>query len=103
MQPYFGVGHYTGFKELAEARTNNFTPYDFTDFDPDFNYKSYRANFVFRWEYLPGSLLYLVWTHDRANYADPGQMNLRRDFTSLFREAPRNIFFVKFSYMISII
>lgn len=27
-----------------------------------------RSNLVFRWEFKPGSTLYLVWTHERSGY-----------------------------------
>ncbi len=44
----------------------------FTFGNPDFNYKSLRGTVVLRWEYRPGSLLYFVWTQNRADYANPG-------------------------------
>jgi hypothetical protein len=103
IQPYIAAGNYSGFKELAEARTYNFLPYDFTLYDPDFNFKSFQSNLVFRWEYSPGSLLYLVWTHNRDNTDHPGSFRLGRDLRSLFRERSHNIFFIKFSYMLSVI
>jgi hypothetical protein len=31
--------------------------------NPDFTQRSLRGNAVFRWEYHPGSVLYLAWTH----------------------------------------
>jgi hypothetical protein len=102
MQPFFSIGRYSNTREVTDAEAGTFAPYAYNEGDPDFNYKSYRANVVLRWEYLPGSLLYLVWTHDRANYADPGNMDFQRDFSSLFNEPARNIAFIKFSYMISV-
>ncbi len=102
IQPYFAVGRYAGFKELAKACTYDYHPYILNAFNPDFNFKSFKANFVLRWEYLPGSLLYLVWTHDRDNYDRPGVFNLQRDLSTLMRENSNNIFFVKVSYMISV-
>ena len=102
VRPYISVGEYSRFKELAKARTYDFLPYDFNRFNPDFNFKSFKANLVFRWEYLPGSLLYLVWTQDRTNYNNPGIFNLREDIRSLFNNYSDNIFFLKLSYMVSI-
>ncbi|HEU4561152.1 MAG TPA: DUF5916 domain-containing protein, partial [Longimicrobium sp.] len=32
----------------------------------DFNIRSFRSNAVLRWEWRPGSTLYLVWQQDRA-------------------------------------
>ena len=34
--------------------------------------KSLRGTVVLRWEYLPGSLFYFVWTQNRADYANAG-------------------------------
>ncbi len=33
---------------------------------PDFTFTSLRGNAVFRWEYAPGSTMFLVWTRNRA-------------------------------------
>ena len=35
--------------------------------EPDFRFIQYRSNFVFRWECLPGSTIYLVWVLDRSD------------------------------------
>jgi len=101
-QPFLAVGDYHDYKELAEARTYKYSFYDFKDNNPDFNFKSFRGNIVLRWEYMPGSLLYLVWTQERSNYAFPGVYNPQRDFKALFRERGNNIFFLKMSYMLNI-
>lgn len=101
-QPFLAVGNYYGFKELAEARTYKYFPYEFKGNNPDFNFKSFRANVVLRWEYLPGSLVYLVWTQNRTNYDYPGEFRPGRDFKALFREQGSNIFFLKMSYMLNI-
>lgn len=98
IQPFFAVGHYHGFKELAKARTYETTPYNYGG-NPDFNMKSFKANVVLRWEYMPGSLLYLVWTQNRSNFANPGDYNFSRDMRSLFNEWSDNVLFVKFTYM----
>ena len=39
----------------------------FTFGRPDFNFKSLRVNAVARWEFRPGSSLYLVWTQRRQD------------------------------------
>ncbi|MFO7891755.1 MAG: DUF5916 domain-containing protein [bacterium] len=101
-QPFLAIGDYHGFKELAEARTYKYSDYEFKDTNPDFNFKSFRGNVVLRWEYMPGSLFYLVWTQKRTNYAYPGDYSPQRDFKALFRESSNNIFFLKMSYMLNI-
>lgn len=98
IQPFLAVGHYYGFKELAEAGTYEYNPYDYSG-NPDFNMKSFKANVVLRWEYLPGSLFYLVWTQNRSNFDNPGDYSFSRDMHSLFNTWSDNIIFVKFNYM----
>jgi len=66
--------------------------------NPDFNYKSLRGTVVLRWEYRPGSLLYFVWTQNRADYANPGDLRIGRDLGDLFSAPGDNIFLLKVSY-----
>jgi hypothetical protein len=66
--------------------------------NPDFNYKSLRGTVVLRWEYEPGSLLYFVWTQNRADYANPGDLRIGRDLGDLFSASGDNIFLLKVSY-----
>src|SRR5439155_24423077 len=60
-QPLISAGKYDDFRRPARPRS-----YDFDStaapYNPDFNFKSLRGNAVLRWEYLPGSTLYFVWT-----------------------------------------
>jgi hypothetical protein len=70
----------------------------FTFYNPDFNYKSLRGTVVLRWEYRPGSLLYFVWTQNRADFANPGDLRLGRDLGDLFSAPGDNIFLLKVSY-----
>jgi hypothetical protein len=70
----------------------------FSFYDPDFNFKSLRGTVVLRWEYRPGSLLYLVWTQNRADYANPGDLRIGRDLGDLFSAPGDNIFLLKVSY-----
>ena len=70
--------------------------------NPDFNYKSLRGTLVYRWEILPGSTFYLVWSHDRANYENPGEFNFRRDLNDLLDAETNDIFLAKFSYWLDI-
>ncbi|MDH3292340.1 MAG: carbohydrate binding family 9 domain-containing protein [Gemmatimonadota bacterium] len=71
---------------------------EFSVANQDFNFRSLRANLVFRWEYTPGSTLFLVWTHDR-NATDPfGNLDLSRDLDALKGAVSDNIFLVKLTY-----
>jgi len=67
-----------------------------------FNYKSLRGTIVLRWEYRPGSLLYLVWTQNRADYANPGDSRFGRDFGNLLTAPGDNIFMVKFTFRLKL-
>jgi hypothetical protein len=124
LQPYLAVGDFSAFKELSAARTFDFDYYgdggstialadgvytvdpdgeagpaaSFTFADPDFNLKSLRGTAVLRWEYRPGSTLYLVWTQRRENYAHPGDFELWRDLGDIFSVPGENVFMIKLSY-----
>jgi hypothetical protein len=123
LQPFLAVGSYGRFKELARPKSLDYSVYGegdstigysdgryevdpdgagpaaaFSFADPDFNFKSLRGTIVLRWEYLPGSLLYLVWTQNRADYAHPGDLRLGRDLRDLLTAPGDNIFLIKVSY-----
>jgi len=70
--------------------------------DPDFNLRSLRGNALLRWEYRPGSTLYLVWTQSRSNTAPFGDLDFGRDRQALFRTKPDNVFLVKLSYWLGL-
>ncbi len=65
---------------------------------PDFNVKEFLSNLVLRWEYQPGSTVYLVWSQNRSGYVNNGTFDIADDFSGIFDEKPYNIFLVKFSY-----
>jgi hypothetical protein len=66
--------------------------------DPSFTLRSLRGNVVLRWEYRPGSTLFLVWTQDRSSELSDGLVDLGRDVSAVFSGAGRNIFLVKLNY-----
>lgn len=127
IQPFISVGDYSGFKELVAPRSFRFNTYGegestimqsedryvidpdgagsarpFVLANPDFNFKSLRGTAVLRWEYRPGSVLYLVWTQNRADYANPGDIRLGRDLGDLFRAPGDNIIMMKVTYRFNI-
>ena len=73
---------------------------EFTIDNPDFNLRSLRGTGVLRWEYRPGSTLYLVWTQQRDGFDQFGDFNFSRDRSALFRDRPTNIFQIKGTYWI---
>ena len=67
----------------------------------DFNFTSLRGTAVMRWEYLPGSTLYLVWTQQMSDSSEDGRFRIGPAFDQL-RGAPMdNIFMVKVTYWLS--
>jgi len=67
---------------------------------PDFTFRSLRGNAVLRWEYRPGSTLYLVWTQSRTSEEVLGDLRFRRDVDALFQAPAENVFLIKASYWI---
>jgi hypothetical protein len=68
--------------------------------DPDFNFKQFKSNLVLRWEFMPGSRLFLVWAHERNHFGGVGDFNYLGDMKELFGVGPDNVFMVKVSYWI---
>jgi len=103
-EPFVSGGSYDHFVELAEARSPDFlaryTPYEYQG-SPDFNVKSFRTTNVVRWEYKPGSTLFVVWQQARENDDVPSGFRLGRDMHSIFGVPPRNVFLVKLAYWLN--
>ena len=70
--------------------------------DRDFNVRSLRGNAVLRWEYLPGSTLFLVWQQNRRAEADVGDFDLGRDLDGLLGAGAENTFVVKVSHFLDL-
>jgi hypothetical protein len=67
--------------------------------NPNFNFRQFRSNMVLRWEYIPGSTLFLVWSQGRTDYEECNcDFNLKNSFKSLFKITPNDIFLVKMAY-----
>ena len=63
------AGHYERYKELvdchAKAYADRYAPFAYGG-NADFNYLSFRTTNVLRWEFRPGSTLFVVWQHGRS-------------------------------------
>jgi hypothetical protein len=67
--------------------------------NPSFNRRSLIGNAVYRWEYRPGSTLYVVWTQSRDDeLRNVGDFEFGRDRSALLATHPDNIFLVKVNY-----
>lgn len=65
---------------------------------PDFNFRELRSNLVMRWEYLPGSTVFVVWSHARASDDITGAFALGRELAGLADEPGEHLVMVKASY-----
>ncbi|MEE9571773.1 MAG: DUF5916 domain-containing protein, partial [Candidatus Neomarinimicrobiota bacterium] len=125
-QPFISAGSYSRFKEFSKPESYEFLEYgehnstiseldeggyiidptggdssdSFTISNPDFNYKALIGTLVLRWEFLPGSALFFVWTHNGTNYDNPGDFALGRDLEDLLSAKADDIFAIKLSYWI---
>ena len=68
----------------------------------DFNTRSLRGNAVLRWEYRPGSTLFLVWQQNRSGTEDFGDFRFGRDAGSIFDAPADNVFAIKFDYWLNL-
>jgi hypothetical protein len=122
--PYATTGKYNNFREVADAsnrsldqRYKNLTAAPsandtyllkkngvsaFTINNPNFNFQEFRSNLVARWEFKPGSALYLVWTNTRSDYSDQKDQPVLKSFGSIWNQPTQNVFMIKFSYWFSI-
>jgi hypothetical protein len=68
----------------------------------DFTFRSLRGNAVLRWEYRPGSTIYLVWTRSGESSLGRGSIDFGDDAGALFRGPSENIFLIKINYWLGL-
>ena len=73
---------------------------DFSFTDRDFNVRSLIGNAVFRWEYRPGSVIFLVWQRQQEDESQIGGFEFGRDLRALLGAQARNVFLIKASYWV---
>jgi len=66
--------------------------------DPNFSFNEFRSNLVARWEYLPGSTMYLVWEHNRSNQDDIYHTGWGSNLDTMFGLPASNTFMLKVNY-----
>lgn len=126
-QPFISNGKYSDFKEIIAPGDDNYhdryrlfanneitenttdETYDIDqDFDgtvdysfdfPQYKFLEFRSNLVLRWEYTPGSTLFLVWNQGRSDSPDYEKFRMSEDMNDLIDIRPHNIFLLKFTYM----
>ena len=126
-QPYISTGEYSEFKRITQANAENYTDrfhifnsteieydseldqydvdedsngsIDYAFGNPNFNFAQFRSNMVLRWEYIPGSTLFLVWTQSKTDFVPTGEDNSFSHLSrSLFEKTPHNVFLIKYTY-----
>jgi hypothetical protein len=123
-EPFAASGHYYGYGELLRPRSRERVRYGtggtslvlqpdgsqtvtadgatFTLRNRDFNTLSFRSNVVLRWEWRPGSTLYVVWQQSRAATAVTGDGVGARDMFRSLSAPGTNFFVVKTSIWLPI-
>lgn len=124
-QPFISRGRYGAFKIVTDPLAHNFedriTAFsanqvsfandtysidedlngtaDFSFANPDFSFIQFRSNLVIRWEYIPGSEIFLVWSQDNSLTGNPQEQLLSSLGSNIFGGSkPQNIFLLKATY-----
>jgi hypothetical protein len=128
--PFISNGHYIDYKEITNPtasqffdRFNQYSEYaywrdmknsnvefddnnngavDFIIRNPDFNLKEFNSNLVLRWEFKPGSVVYLVWSEYRINTQNIYEYRLLKNYNEMFKTFPNDVFMIKFTYNIQV-
>ena len=98
LQPFLSVGDYDNFKELARPGSYEFAPHSGPEESPDFRRRSLQSNLVLRWEYRPGSTVYVVWSQFRDDESEHARFSPKNDVARAFVDDGTNVFLVKFNY-----
>ncbi len=75
---------------------------DFSFPERDFTIRSLKLNGVLRWEYRPGSTLFLVWQQGRDDRQTIGTAALGRDLRALWDAPAENLFIIKLTYWLGL-
>jgi hypothetical protein len=107
-EPFASNGTYTDVREVSATPgagdyEDRFQPYAPPAGAPlAFSFKQLRTNAVLRWEYLPGSTLFLVWAHGREGFAaDEERKSWQDELGGLMDLDPDNTFLLKVSYWLN--
>ncbi|MGQ8335553.1 DUF5916 domain-containing protein [Sunxiuqinia sp. A32] len=122
--PYASVGSYDSFRRVIDASDRNIDrrylsltnmtsvngAYTFVENDgeqysipiPNFNYRELRSNLVARWEFRPGSTLYLVWNSSSLKNSREYESSVIESFGDIFGLKSQNVFMIKFNYWFSL-
>lgn len=123
-QPFIFSGNYSDFKNVTNPMASNYSDRihvygdneiqlsnntytvkengnannQFSFDNPSFKSFAFLSNLVFRWEYVPGSTVYLVWSQNRSGSNELANFNFGKDFSDIYKIYPQDVFIIKFSY-----
>ncbi|MBI4547284.1 MAG: carbohydrate binding family 9 domain-containing protein [Ignavibacteriae bacterium] len=95
-QVFLAKGRYENLRQLFSS--SSFVPSAWYTSQPDFNRQSLNTNLVLRWEYLPGSTFFIVWSQARSGDNGNYFTSFGNDFNDTFKIPPSNVFLLKISY-----
>jgi hypothetical protein len=106
-EPFVTTGEFSNVRELDAPRSadydKRFKTYELGEPAGGFNEKQFHSNMVIRWEYRPGSALFLVWSQGRdQDDRNLGSFAPVRDYRDLFAARPDNTLLLKASYWFSL-
>ena len=79
---------------------NRYAPFDY-ERNPDFRFLSFRTTNVMRWEFKPGSTLFVVWQQGREDVVANGTFRFGRDYNDVFATPSVNTVLVKLAYWLN--
>ena len=122
--PFASVGKYSAFKEITQPRASRYADRfsllsttlveneyqveangdrpSYSIQNPDFTFTQFRSNLVFRWEYLPGSQVFVVWGNERTSSKNESNSKVSTAMGKLIDAVPNNIFLIKLNYWFSL-
>ncbi|OQX97945.1 MAG: hypothetical protein B6I20_11720 [Bacteroidetes bacterium 4572_117] len=74
---------YNSVDEAYDIDENQDGAIDYSISNPDFNFRQFKSNLVVRWEYLPGSTVYFVWSQGRTSSNSDGTFSYGNDMQDL--------------------
>ena len=105
--PFLSRGEFMNVRELsatprAERYEDRYTPYTPpAGTSMGFDVLELRSNSVLRWEFRPGSTMFVVWTHGRSGFEPSfSDRPWKQEYDDLFGLHPANTFLVKLAYWI---
>jgi len=123
-EPFASSGRYFKFGELPAPRSRELRTYGtdgttitkgpdgnyevvdgeqkFSIPNRDFDYLSFRSNVVLRWEFRPGSTLFLVWQQNREGEDDPGRLVRGKSLWESLQAKGEDFIAIKISYWIPV-